>query len=133
MGTGPGTIFLMCLEAILGVTTACLPVLKPVFSKFRESTKKPSGRKYTGKYLMFGSIPIFMRVSQMWQSRSGKRTGREELDSMVSMEDWRRNQTNIQPTSKAESLIGMKLSEIHVQRDVHVESAFGEDRISVLE
>lgn len=69
----------------------------------------------------------------MWQSRSGKRTGREELDLMVSMEDWRRNQTNIQSTSKAERLVGMKLSEIHVQRDVHVESAFGEDRISVLE
>ena len=125
--------FLMCLEAILGVTTACLPVLKPVFSKFRKSINKLSGRKDTDKSLMFGSIPIVMRVSQMWQSRSRKRTGREKLDSMASIEDCRRLQTKFKSTPKAERLVGMKLSEIHVQRNIHVESAFDEDRISALE
>ena len=57
-----------CLEALLGVINACLPVLKPIFNKLGESD--------TSAWLssvMSGSIPIFMRPSQMgssWTTRS---------------------------------------------------------------
>lgn len=77
-------------------------------------------------------VPRFKRVNHVWQSRPWRHTGREDLDSVVSMEDWRRNQTEIRSTSKAERLIGMKLSEIHVQREVRIESALDEDQISAL-
>ena len=85
---------LLSFEAILGVTTACPPVLKPVFSKLRDSTRKLGGRKCTNKVLMSASIPISMRVSQMWKSISGKRAGKEGLDSKFSMEDLRRSESN---------------------------------------
>ena len=123
----------MCLEAILGVITACLLVLKPVFSKIRDSMKKLSGRKGTMLSFKSGNIPILMRVSQIWQSRSVKRTGGEELNSMGSMGDRRQNQTDVQSTSEGERLVGRKFSEIHVLRDVDVESGFGDDCMSVLE
>lgn len=123
----------MCLEAILGVLNACLPVLKPVFSKVQDSLKTISGRKGTSLSLKSGSIPICLRVSHMWQSRSGRRYGTEGLDSVISMEDLRRSESGTQPKSKAERLVGMKVFDIRVQRDFHVEIASGEDRISVLE
>ena len=63
----------------------------------------------------------------MWKSRSRNRAGREELDSIISMEDLRRNQNVVQSTSKAERVVGTKVFEIHVQRDVHVESSSCED------
>lgn len=125
--TTPTLAFLKCLEAILGVLNACLPVLKPVFSKFRDSMKKLCGREIRSRSLKCGSIPMFMRVKHMWKSRSRNRAGREELDSIISMEDWRRNQNGVQSTSKAESFVGTKVFEIHVQRDVHVESSACED------
>ena len=123
----------MCLEAILGVLNACLLVLKPVFSKVQDSLKTISGRKGTGLSSRSGSIPIFLRVSHMWQSRSGRRYGTEGLDSIISMEDQRRSESGTQPISKAQILVGMKAFDIHVQREFHVESASGEDRIPALE
>ena len=48
------------LEALLGVINACLPVLKPIFIKFGDS--KASAWLSS---VMSGSIPIFMRPSQM--------------------------------------------------------------------
>ena len=51
---------LAAMEAILGVINACLPVLKPVFTKVVAS--KPSNWLSS---VMSGSIPIFMRPSQM--------------------------------------------------------------------
>ena len=55
---------LTCLEALLGVINACLPVMKPVFQKLGES--KASGWVSS---VMSGSIPIFLKRSQMATSR----------------------------------------------------------------
>lgn len=49
-----------CLEALLGVINACLPVLKPIFNKFGDS--KSSAWLSS---VMSGTIPIFMRPNQM--------------------------------------------------------------------
>ncbi len=89
--------------------------------------RKPGGRKCTSKVSMSASIPRFMRVSQMWESMSGKRAGRESLDSQISMEDLRRSESGAQPTDKVEIVVGMKASGIRVQRDVHVESTSTEN------
>ena len=51
----------------------------------------------------------------MWESLSGKRAGREGLDSRFSMEDLRRSESNSQLTDKMETVVGMKASEIHAQ------------------
>ena len=51
---------LTCLEALLGVINACLPVLKPIFA--RMASTKPANWLSS---VMSGSIPIFMRPSQM--------------------------------------------------------------------
>ena len=57
-----------CLEALLGVINACLPVLKPIFKKFGDS--------HSSAWLssvFSGTIPIFMRISQInsrWTSPS---------------------------------------------------------------
>ena len=49
-----------CLEALLGVINACLPVLKPVFRKFGDSTASAWISS-----VMSGTIPIFVRRSQL--------------------------------------------------------------------
>lgn len=100
-----------------------MPVLKPVFSKARNSLKTLSGRKNISPSLKSDSISIFMRVSHKLESRTRKRSGREELDSVISLEDLRRSESRTRFTSKAETVVGVKVLEIHVQSDVHVESA----------
>ena len=116
-------VLLMCLEVLLGVTTACLPVLKPVFKKVREWVKSFSHRRKTSKSSIFGSILILRQVSQMWQPRSRKRTRRADLDSMIEIEDWRRTQNCIQSTPRPVRAGRLKETEIHIQREVRVESA----------
>ncbi|CAD6594109.1 MAG: hypothetical protein ASARMPREDX12_008145 [Alectoria sarmentosa] len=113
---------LFMFEAILGVITACLPVLKPVFDKVRDSMKRYDDKKGISKFLKSGSISIFMRMSQIWKWKSGKRAERERLDSMISMEDLGRSESGIQSTPKVERVVGMKVFEINVQREVNVES-----------
>ena len=49
-----------CLEALLGVINACLPVLKPIFNKFGDS----SASAWISS-VMSGTVPIFMRRSQL--------------------------------------------------------------------
>ena len=108
----------MCLEVILGVLNACLPVLKPVFDKTR-------GLKFNDVHtpsLKFNTIPILILVGQMWQSRSERRT----------TEDWR-IQNCIQPTPEPGNSARMKGCEIHVREDVYVESTPSEDKTSLTE
>ena len=60
-----------CLEALLGVINACLPVLKPIFKKVGDS-----GASSWLSSVMSGTIPIFMRPSQMgskWTTPSATR------------------------------------------------------------
>ena len=85
------------------------------------SAKKGDSKLYTS-----GSIPIFMRVSHMWVSMTGKRNGKEGLDSVSSVEEWGRNGKAGQHETKVERVMGVKVPEIYVRRDVDVESAFSE-------
>lgn len=59
-----------CLEALLGVINACLPVLKPIFNKFSDSRASSWLSS-----VMSGSIPIFMRPSQMGSTFKSHNSG----------------------------------------------------------
>lgn len=59
-----------CLEVLLGVLNACLPVMKPIFTKLASY----KGSSWLSS-VMSGSIPVFMRPSQMstnWKSNPAR-------------------------------------------------------------
>ena len=114
--------FLVGLEVVLGVLNACLPVLKPVHDKARGWIKS-IGSGDTTSTSFYKEIPILIQVSQMWESRSKGRNGREELDSVFEMEAYGSNRSAIQTTCGPERLVEMRDTEIHVQKDVDVERA----------
>ena len=62
-----------CLEALLGVINACLPVLRPIFSKLSGSA--PSAWLSS---VMSGTITIFMRQSQLGSRWATPSTARNE-------------------------------------------------------
>ncbi|KAM0797175.1 hypothetical protein BDR22DRAFT_466521 [Usnea florida] len=84
---------LTCLEATLGIITGCLLVLKPVYDKFRAPKKVPTVWGGTNRSCTPGSISILLRLSHMWLSMSGKRSGREGWESVDPIEkrdfEWR--------------------------------------------
>lgn len=118
----PKLMFLMCLEAILGVLNACLPVLKPVFSKVCCAIKNFNVKKIRSISWKTHSTSAIIQVSQMWESRSKKHSRGGELDSTISVQGLRRSEGSIQSTSMAERVVGTKVFEIHVQNDIHVSS-----------
>ena len=120
----------------------------------RGTAPKSGGRSDVNEILKSGSIPIFMRVSQMFSptSRKGRNfsSGGETLaEAPVSCEEkkekTKKNKNvisdaedgkgpsvvtrEISPpmTEKAERLMGIKAQEIHVRRDVDVECLVGRD------
>lgn len=146
---------LTSLEALLGVINACLPVLKPIYNRMRGTAPK-SGTNGSGvnEILQSGSIPIFMRVSQMLSltSRKGKYSSSDEESLTESSSSaWygeKKKFSNtaqcgvesrkeapcvttkeISPpmTQKAERMRGIKAQEILVRRDVDVESVASRD------
>ena len=125
LGDDPNTStnnFLIGLEIVLGVLNACLPVLRPTIHKAGDWIKSISGSGMTSSSI-FGKIPVLIHVSQKWNSRFKRRSGREELDSIFEMEGYGTNQNAIQTTDGPRRVVGMKDTEIHVQRDVDVERA----------
>ncbi|KAM0804931.1 hypothetical protein BDR22DRAFT_885025 [Usnea florida] len=75
-----------CLEALLGVINACLPVLKPIFNKLGDS-----GASAWISSIMSGTIHIFMRPSQMgsiWTSRSARNKDSGMENEMAEMPRW---------------------------------------------
>lgn len=123
LGYDDTTIFLMCLEVILGVTTACSPVLEPIFVKLRDSMKVCNVREGTSISWESRSTQFLMRISHIWASISGHSFGRGNRDSVVLMEDSRRSESGDQSTAKVEKVLGVKVGDVHVRRDIHVESA----------
>ena len=147
---------LTTLEALLGVINACLPILKPIFDKMRGiapgGADSGSGVR---EILQSGTIPIFMAVSQMFSrkergSASGgetfadnsrwyeeeeermKRKKEKERSGESDTEDGKEagaTTMKISPpmTDKAERVMGIKTYEIHVRRDVDVESVASRD------
>ena len=125
LGDDPNTStnnFLVGLEIVLGVLNACLPVLRPTIHKAGDWIKSISGSGMTSPSI-FGKSPVLIHVSQKWNSRFKRRSGREELDSIFEMEGYGTNQNAIQTTDGPRRVVGMKDTEIHVQRDVDVERA----------
>ena len=123
LGDDPNTStnnFLIGLEIVLGVLNACLPVLRQPIHKARDWIKSISGSGRTSPSI-FGKIPVLIHVSQKWNSRSKRRSGREELDSIFEMEGYGTNQNAVETTDGPRRVVGMKDTEIHVQRDVDVE------------
>ena len=59
--------------------------------------------------MKFDSIPVFIRVSQMWQSMPGGRSRRHRLDSIISMESLRTSEGAFQPSSKVKGVSIMKV------------------------
>lgn len=146
---------LTSLEALLGVINACLPVLKPIYNRMRGTAPK-SGTNGSGvnEILKSGSIPIFMRVSQMLSltSRKGKYSSSDEesltessssawygekkkfsntaqcgVESRKEAPCVTTKETSPPMTQKAERMRGIKAQEILVRRDVDVESVASRD------
>ena len=113
--------FLIGLEIVLGVLNACLPVLKPTLHKARDWIKSFSRSDKTSSSSILSKIPVVIHVSQKWNSRSQRRGGREEIDSVFEMEGYGANQNAIRTTYGPGRVVGMKDTEIRVQKDVDVE------------
>ncbi|KAF6232414.1 hypothetical protein HO173_009519 [Letharia columbiana] len=137
---------LTSLEALLGVINACLPVLKPIFNKMRGTAPKRGDRSGVSEILKSGTIPIFIRVSQMWTltSRRGKTSSSDA--TLTETSGWYGEKGNgksgpeggkgasvttkeISPpiTQKADRVLGITTQAIHVRRDVDVESVASRD------
>ncbi len=136
---------LTSLEALLGVITACLPVLKPIFNKMRGTA--PKSDSGVNEILKSGTIPIFMRMSQIFTlvSRRDKdlssdeetltetsRSDDEKINHKSSVENGKgvsatTKEISSPVTEKAARLMGIKTQEIYVRRDVEVESVAGRD------
>ena len=132
---------LTSLEALLGVINACLPVLKPIFNKMRGTAPAKSSNA-VNEILKSGTIPIFMRVSQMWtsSSRKGKYSSNDE-ETLTENSIWNEErkygkastrggmdasvttkEISVPKTPKSERILGIKVPEIYVRREVEVES-----------
>lgn len=138
---------LTSLEALLGIICACLPVLKPIFNKMRGTAPKGGESSRVREILKSGTIPIFMRVSQMLTltSRKGKYSSSDE-ETLTETFRWYGEKKDgksgaeagkdasvttkeISPPmpQKAERVMGINAQEIHVRRDVEVESVASRD------
>ena len=134
---------LTSLEALLGVINACLPVLKPIFNRMRGAPPKSKSGRSVKEILTSGSIPIFIRVSQMLTHASREEKddssdgeiltenrGRYGEEKMNEGSDGKGEKSasvttrQISPpmTDKAKRVMGIKAPEIHVRKDVDVES-----------
>ena len=142
------------MEVLLGVINACLPVLKPIFNKLRGTAPKSSSGGAVSEILKSGTIPIFMRVSQMWTLASRK--GRDVSSDEETLTEWYGEKRDIYEagakgsgggdakeasvstkeisspmTQKAERVLGLKPQEIHVKKEVDVESVISRDERGV--
>ncbi len=138
---------LTSLEALLGVISACLPVLKPIFNKMRGTAPKSGDSSGVKEILKSGTIPVFMRVSQMFTltSRKGKYSSSDEA-TLTETSGWYAENSGgkvvpkggkeasvttkeISPpmTQKTERIMGIKPQVIHVRKDVDVESVASRD------
>jgi len=75
------------LEALLGITNACLPIMKPIFIKLYSSMASSWLSN-----VMSGSIPIFMRPSQMgsaWKPNQSRQTSTYKPPPSNEKSPWR--------------------------------------------
>ncbi|KAF6236675.1 hypothetical protein HO173_004966 [Letharia columbiana] len=70
---------LTSLETLLGIISACLPILKPITKRLRVSLPKRGSD--TNKPSASGSIPIIMRISHIFTASSKKYSSGEHIPS----------------------------------------------------
>ena len=117
-------------EALLGVINACVPLLKPVFSKMRKSiTKKDkcdnvSDDDRRNNITRSGSIPIMLHIRHEWSRSLGKYTSSDEGPWSLDIQDDNRPRNAPERSSrepKVERVMGTKVPEIYVRKAVDVE------------
>ena len=127
----------------MGVINACLPVLKPIYNKIRGTARKSDEGSGVNEILKSGTIPIFMRMSQMFTLTSRKGTvnstdeetltesarycGEKNPNGKVSDEGGKvanviKKEISHPITEKAERLMGIKIYRTPVRRDVDLEN-----------
>ena len=127
----PQVGYLATGEALLSVINACVPLLKPVFSKMRKSTTKKdkcdnvNNADRRNGITRLGSIPIMLRIRQVWSRSLGKKTSSDEEPWSLDIQDDNRPRTAPERPSrepKVNRVMGTKMLEIYVRKDVDVEN-----------
>ena len=127
---------LASLEALLGIINACLPLLKPVFSKMLCCASKRRGDdgvndKKRKENTTSGSIPILLRISHAWSKSLGQFTaGDEGLSSPRAHDD--SSLTDAAEISlrdpRLNGTIETKVPEIYICQDVDIERSLRVDQ-----
>jgi len=119
---------LTSLETLLGIISACMPMLRPIAKKlYNVFQKRGTDSAVTGTS---GSIPIMMRISHMFNV-SSKRNASSKYALSIDpswCEDLRGEEceAGASPEPKADRILGIKAAEIHVRKDVEIESVMGD-------
>ena len=112
---------LTSLETLLGIITACLPLLKPIMQKLRGSLPKRESR--TKKPSTSGTILVVMRISRMFSSWSQKQSAGERI---ASPDSWcgtmeKDGMSHVSVTPKTDQKTRNTVVEIPVRSDEDVE------------
>ena len=117
---------LTSLETLLGIISACLPILKPIIKKLWSSLPKRGSD--THKPSTSGSIPIIMRISHMFTASSNKHSSGEHITSLdqswSEMQVGKHGKVHVSPTPKADWNTEHKLVEPPARIDKDVESVY---------
>lgn len=118
---------LTSLEALLGVISACLPVMKPALVKIRGGLSKSDDSSI--KTFMTDRVPRLLRLRHTWDWSVGKDTAdsRQTPSPKPSEGSWMKEGAGLAP--KVERVIGMRVAEIYVRNDVDVESTLSDEHM----
>lgn len=119
---------LASLEALLGIVNACLPVMKPAFDKMRSGLSTADDS--TIKTFMSDRVPRLLRLrhSWNWSVVSNSNNDRHSPSPEPREGAWMKEGSN-DSAPKVERMIGMKVANIHVRKDIDVESTLSDDRV----
>lgn len=120
---------LTSLETLLGIISACMPMMKPIVKKLYDVFPKRGAD--TPVTATSGSIPIMMRISQMFSTSSKKYSSSKHRTSLDPSWDEElsdeKHGRRAPPEPKADRVLGIKAADIHVRRDVDIESFVREE------
>jgi len=111
---------LASMETLLGIISACLPMMRPIAKKLCDIFQKRGASTVTNTS---GSIPILMRISHMVNLSSTKHGWNKYASSLESSElSEKEYGVRASPEFKADRVLGIRAAEIHVRKDVDIES-----------
>ncbi|KAF6220993.1 hypothetical protein HO133_002674 [Letharia lupina] len=117
---------LTSLETLLGIISACLPILKPITKRLRVSLPKRGSD--TNKPSTSGSIPIIMRISHMFTASSQKYSSGEHIPSpdrsWYEMQVGKDGTTHVSVRPKADQRTEDELAGKPAGRDEDMESMY---------